>query len=137
MYKRYGQPNDLLVRLNVFSLRVIDVNIKPVYNVGEKSGIKVRKVVFSISWLLLKRFFWRLKEKYIIRDFHPLVFFYFLSLILLIPSIIFFIRIIVIWSETGHIPPLCALAFMFSVTMCMQSGFFAMWLDSDYNRDLK
>ena len=29
-----------------------------------------------ISWLLIKAFFWRLREKYVIRDFHPLVFFY-------------------------------------------------------------
>ena len=68
MYKRYGQPNDLLVMLNVMNMRVRDVLITPVYGVGEKSGIKIRKVVFTISWLLLKRFLWRLKEKYIIRN---------------------------------------------------------------------
>jgi hypothetical protein len=28
----------------------------------------------------LKAFFWRLKEKYVIRDFHPLVFFYVLGI---------------------------------------------------------
>ena len=31
------------------------------------------------AWLLFKGFWWRLKEKYVIRDFHPLVFFYFLG----------------------------------------------------------
>jgi glycosyltransferase involved in cell wall biosynthesis len=30
MYKKYGQPNDLLVKLNVFNFRVRDVNINPV-----------------------------------------------------------------------------------------------------------
>jgi glycosyltransferase involved in cell wall biosynthesis len=53
MYKRYGQPNDLLVKLNVYNLKVEDVIIKPVYNVGEVSGIKVRKVIFTISWLII------------------------------------------------------------------------------------
>ncbi|TAL62391.1 MAG: glycosyltransferase family 2 protein, partial [Bacteroidetes bacterium] len=77
MYKRYGQPNDILVRLNIYDMKVRDVPVKPLYNIGEKSGIKIRKVVFSISWLLLKLFLWRMKEKYIIRNFHPLVFFYF------------------------------------------------------------
>ena len=48
----------------------------PVYGVGERSGIKLRSVVPRISWLLLKGFLWRLREKYVIRDFHPLVFFY-------------------------------------------------------------
>lgn len=136
MYKRYGQPNDLLVRLNILNLRVKDVTIKPVYNVGEKSGIKVRKVVFSISWLLLKLFFWRLKEKYIIRDFHPLVFFYFLGFFLFAISGVFAIRILDLWILTGHIPRLASLAFVFSSIMSAQTCFFAMWMDSDYNRDL-
>ncbi|KTD21647.1 glycosyltransferase family 2 protein [Legionella londiniensis] len=136
MYKRYGQPNDLLVRLNIYNLRVKDVTIKPVYNVGEKSGIKVRKVVFSISWLLLKLFFWRLKEKYIIRDFHPLVFFYFLGFFLFFVSLIFISRIFGVWMLTGHIPRLAALAFVFSSIMSVQTCLFAMWMDSDYNRDL-
>ena len=29
-----------------------------------------------ISWLLMKGFFWRMGHRYVIRDFHPLVFFY-------------------------------------------------------------
>ncbi|WP_025386087.1 glycosyltransferase family 2 protein [Legionella oakridgensis] len=136
MYKRYGQPNDLLVRLNVYNFRVKDVIIKPVYNVGEKSGIKVRKVVFSISWLLLKLFFWRLKEKYIIRDFHPLVFFYFLGFFLFFISLAFMVRIFDVWIVSGYIPRLAALAFVFSSIMSAQTCLFAMWMDSDYNRDL-
>src|SRR5512139_579014 len=35
MYKRYGQPNDLLVRLNINNFRVCDVPTRPVYNIGE------------------------------------------------------------------------------------------------------
>jgi len=76
LYPRYGFPNDMLVHLNVINARVRDVPSRPVYGVGESSGIKLRKVVPSISWLLLKAFFWRMREKYVIRDFHPLVFFY-------------------------------------------------------------
>ena len=41
LYKRYGQPNDLLVKLNVANTVVRDVEIKPIYNVGEKSGINI------------------------------------------------------------------------------------------------
>ena len=80
VYPRYGFPNDLLVHLNVRDARVRDVPSRPVYNVGEQSGIRYSRVVPTISWLLLKAFFWRLKEKYVIRDFHPLVFFYVLGL---------------------------------------------------------
>jgi glycosyltransferase involved in cell wall biosynthesis len=76
IYPRYGFPNDMLVHLNVVSARVRDVPSQPVYGVGEKSGIRLSRVIPSISWLLMKAFFWRMREKYVIRDFHPLVFFY-------------------------------------------------------------
>ena len=72
----------MLVHLNVFSARVRDFPSRPIYGVGERSGIKLRKVVPRISWLLWKGFFWRLREKYVIRDFHPLVFFYALGFLM-------------------------------------------------------
>ncbi|MBB72257.1 MAG: ribonuclease BN [Legionellales bacterium] len=137
MYKRYGQPNDLLVRLNVYNFKVKDVKTHPVYNVGEYSGIKVRKVIFSIGWLLVKLFFWRMKEKYIIRDFHPLVFFYVLGLLLAVVSLGFGVDLIFRWIKDGYVPQMTALALMFTTITGLQSGFFAMWMDSDYNRDLQ
>ena len=82
VYTRYGFPNDLLVHLNVVNARVRDIPSRPIYGVGERSGIRIRKVVPRISWLLLKGFFWRLREKYVIRDFHPLVFFYLLGFLM-------------------------------------------------------
>ena len=72
----------MLVHLNVVNARVRDVPSRPVYGVGERSGIKLRKVVPRISWLLVKAFFWRLREKYVIRDFHPLVFFYVFGIVM-------------------------------------------------------
>ncbi len=137
MYKRYGQPNDLLVKLNVHDLRVRDVVMEPVYNVGERSGIRIKKVVFSIAWLLLKLFFWRLWHKYVIRDFHPLVFLYVLGILLLATSGGLFVRLCLLWSALGRIPELNALAWMFSLGMGFQSVFFAMWLDMENNRHLK
>ena len=44
LYPRYGFPNDMLVHLNVVNARVRDVPSRPVYGVGERSGIKLRKV---------------------------------------------------------------------------------------------
>jgi len=76
LYPRYGFPNDVLVHLNVQNARVRDVPSRPIYDVGEQSGIRLRSVVPRISWLLLKAFWWRMGQKYVIRDFHPLVFFY-------------------------------------------------------------
>jgi glycosyltransferase involved in cell wall biosynthesis len=81
IYPRYGFPNDMLVHLNVINARVRDVPSRPVYGVGETSGIRLSRVIPAISWLLTKAFFWRMREKYVIRDFHPLVFFYFFGML--------------------------------------------------------
>lgn len=137
MYKRYGQPNDILVKLNVANCVVRDVPIRPVYNVGEKSGIKVRKVVFSISRLLVKRFFWRLWTKYVIQDFHPLVFFYALGFGMLLLSGVLFVRLVLMWVHEGAAPPMTSLAFLFALSMGMQSLFFAMLFDMESNRHLR
>ena len=78
----------MLVHLNVSNARVRDVPSRPIYGVGERSGIKIRKVVPRISWLLVKGFFWRLREKYVIRDFHPLVFFYGLGILMTLAGLV-------------------------------------------------
>ncbi len=137
MYKKYGQPNDLLVKLNVNNFSVRDVPVDPIYGVGEKSGISVKKAIFSISWLLIKGFFWRLKEKYIIRDFHPLVFFYFLGFFFYTLFILLSIRLCLIWYDTGFIPSINALASMFSFMSASLFILFAMWFDMESNKYLK
>jgi len=137
MYKRYGQPNDLLIRLNVENMKVKDVQIKPVYNVGEKSGINMSKLFFTLSWVLFSGFLWRLKEKYIIRDFHPLVFFYGLGGFFIVATIALGIRTIYIWILNGYVPPTTALATFFSFTSASLFILFAMWFDMTSNNDLK
>lgn len=138
MYKRYGQPNDLLVKLNVENFKVRDVPIKPVYNVGEVSGIKIQKVLFTIPWLLLKLFLWRMKEKYIIRDTHPLVFFYLLGFLFLLFSFFLFGRVFYYWLYLGElIPSINALAAFFSFMSGTQFILFAMWFDMETNKELR
>jgi len=137
MYKRYGQPNDLLVRLNVYNARICDVTINPVYGIGEKSGIKIRKVIFTIPPMLLRMFFWRLKEKYIIRDFHPLVLFYLFGGVAGLASITLLTRWFVIRIATGLGPELTFLSWMLATIASMQFTCFAMWFDMDYNKSLK
>jgi glycosyltransferase involved in cell wall biosynthesis len=137
LYPRYGYPNHLLVMLNVFDQRVKDLPVRPVYNIGERSGIRLWKVIPTLTWLLVKCFFWRMKEKYIIRDFHPLIFFYALALGLSILSLPLTIRLFYMWWLNGRIPPINALALMFSIIAGFQSMFFAMWFDMETNRSLK
>lgn len=137
IYKGYGMPNDLLVRLNVYSFRVRDVTILPVYNIGEKSGIVIGKVIFTMSLLLMRLFFWRLKERYVIRDFHPLIFFYAFAFFLFVIDIPLIIRLGMVFWNTGDIPPINFLAVLFTVTMGGLFLSFAMWFDMDYNKHLK
>ncbi len=134
MYKRYGQPNDLLVRLNVYRFRVQDVPVEPVYGIGEISGIRPLSIIPRLSWLLIKRFIWRIKEKYIIRDFHPLVFFYMVAFMLMFISIPLGIRILVFWLAYNYIPPINTMAFIFTGIMGTQFLLFGMWFDMEYDR---
>jgi len=134
IYKYYGMPNDLLIKLNQHDFSVCDVNIKPVYHIGEKSGIRLSKVIPRISWLLFKGFWKRLFFKYVIRDFHPLVFFYSLSFFLFIVSVPLAIRLFVIWITKGDIPDMNALALFFTLISGLQTAFFGMWFDMEYNK---
>ena len=137
MYKRYGQPNDLMVRLNIYNFRVADVPVDAVYHVGEKSGIKIRKVIFTLSWLLVKMFLWRMKEKYIIRDFHPLVFFYTLGMMFGITTMLLITRMMYYKWIMGFFPSTSSLAAMFSFMSASLFTLFAMWFDMEANKDLK
>ncbi|MHC8440592.1 MAG: glycosyltransferase family 2 protein [Candidatus Eutrophobiaceae bacterium] len=136
MHARYGQPNDLLVRLNIASFRVMDVSVKPIYGVGEKSGIDVKKVVFSIGFLLLKLFLLRVKEKYLIRNFHPLLFFYLFGFLCLFISFLFFARLLVLWFANGAMPEITTLFWFCSFSVGFNSLFFAMWFDYEENKHL-
>jgi len=137
IYKRYGMPNDFLVRLNVYHFRVRDVSVTPVYGIGERSGIKIYKVVFTLSFLLLKLFLWRLKEKYIIRDFHPLVLFYLMGFVLTPIGLIFGCYLLIYRIFVGSVAPTSALFATFFTISGLQSLLFAMWFDMEYNKELK
>ncbi|MEI7760095.1 MAG: glycosyltransferase family 2 protein [Thermoleophilia bacterium] len=138
IYPRYGYPNDMLVHLNVWNARVRDIPSRPIYDIGEKSGIRLRKVVPTISWLLLKRFLWRLGNKYVIRDFHPLVFFYTFGFLSTVFGLAIGIwqtaeRVFVGGSPTAGSVGLIALFLMFGVLFTL----FAMWFDMETNKDLR
>ncbi len=137
IYKDYGVPNDILIKLNMYDFRVIDVHTKPVYNVGEKSGMKLAKVIPRISWVLFKGFWQRLFFKYVIKDFHPLVFFYLLSFALLAGAVPLTVRLLYVWWIRADIPDMNALALAFTFITGLQTLFFGMWFDMDYNRKLK
>ncbi len=136
IYRSYGMPNDFLVTLNIYNMRVMDIPINPLYGVGEKSKMVIHQKILSLFTLMIRLFVKRMLKKYVIRDFHPLIFFYTMSFVLFMMSIPMWGKVFyhLILSNT-----VLRVGFPISVLvtiMAFQFLFFAMWLDMDYNRDL-
>ncbi|WP_440946662.1 glycosyltransferase family 2 protein [Methanosarcina sp. T3] len=87
VYPYYGYCNDLLIKLNAFGMRVMDVVIPARYG-SEKSSIRYGKYIRKVSPMLFRGFLWRLRVKYTVLDFHPLVLFYFLGMLALPLSVL-------------------------------------------------
>ena len=137
IYRRYGFPNDMLVHLNVINARVRDIPSRPVYGVGETSGIRLRRVVPSISWLLTKAFFWRMREKYVIRDFHPLVFFYVFGILFSLLGVVLGATVTILRILGNEL----TVATVVLVALLLIAGLlftlFAMLFDMESNRELR
>lgn len=79
IHERFFFENDMLIHLNFFKYRVKDVAIPARYG-EEKSDLNPFKVGFTFPLLLLRRFFHRVYQKYVLRDFSPIALFLFLGL---------------------------------------------------------
>jgi glycosyltransferase involved in cell wall biosynthesis len=137
LYPRYGFPNDLLVHLNVQNARVRDVPSRPIYDVGERSGIRLRSVVPRISWLLFRAFWWRMGQKYVIRDFHPLVFFYSFGFVMTLAGLVLGAveAVLRILGNEITTPTIVLVAVL--LIAGLQMTLFAMWFDMEANKDLR
>jgi hypothetical protein len=125
----------MLVHLNVWNARVRDFPSRPIYGVGKRSGIRLRKVVPSISWLLFKGFFWRMPEKYVIRDFHPLVFFYMLGFLMTVLGL--GIAEVVLRILGNQITAATVVLVALLLVWGSQFTLFVMWFDMESNKDLR
>lgn len=137
IYRSYGYPNDILVKLNIAFCTLKEVEIKPVYDIGEKSKMKISKVIPRVSWLLLRSFFKRLWHKYLFRNFHPLFILYHLSFLIGLILIPVFIRVI---SDLLNQVPLTyqiTTLFVFLIISFFQFFLFAMWMDIQDNERLQ
>ncbi|HKY05885.1 MAG TPA: glycosyltransferase family 2 protein [Blastocatellia bacterium] len=81
IHPRFFFENDMLVQLNFFSRRVKDVPIPARYG-DEVSDLNPVKIGVTFPLLLLRRFFHRIYQKYVLRDFSPIALFLFLGLLL-------------------------------------------------------
>ena len=129
LYPRYGFPNDVLVKLNVLNARVADIPIRSIYRVGEKSGIKIWRVSPKIALLLWKGFWWRMWEKYVMRFFHPLVFFYTLGMAMLPTGLVFGLALVIARIAGAGVATTSAIFAAMLVTTGLQLLLFGMTSD--------
>ncbi|ETA66812.1 glycosyl transferase [Methanolobus tindarius DSM 2278] len=88
LYTYYGYCNDMLVKLNAFGFRTMDITMPARYG-QERSTIKYSNYMGKVSIMLFKKFLWRLKMKYMVLSFHPLVLFYIFGMILVPLGVLF------------------------------------------------
>lgn len=130
-WKGYGYPMDFLIRMNAYGFKAKDIPRRAIYTPDERqSQIKPLRYVIKVSPMLLRGFLWRLRFRYILLDFHPLVFFYYASFILLPTGVLLGLRLIyqqfIIHSGvSGPQATLCAL-FLITGFQCL---LFAMLFD--------
>ncbi|GIW39933.1 MAG: hypothetical protein KatS3mg076_0510 [Candidatus Binatia bacterium] len=75
--------NDMLIHLNVHGVRVCDVPLEARYG-DEESSLRIRQVLLTFPYKLFRGFWYRVYEKYILRDFSPIGVFWFLGAPLLV-----------------------------------------------------
>ncbi len=90
-----------------------------------------------ISWLLVKGFFWRMREKYVIRYFHPLVLFYALGFLMTIVGLGLGIAETVLRILGNEVSVATVVLVALLLTFGSQFTLFAMWFDMESNKDLR
>lgn len=62
LYPRYGYPNDLLARLQVAGMRVVDVPVRPIYGPAWRSGIGLRTAIYPVLFVVVRSLLWRVGQ---------------------------------------------------------------------------
>ncbi|CAJ37092.1 glycosyltransferase family 2 protein [Methanocella arvoryzae] len=134
IYTYYGYCNDLLVKLNAAGFRTIDVPIPARYG-REKSKIRYGRFIFKVAPMLFRGFLWRLRVKYTVLDFHPLVLFYLAGMALLPAGILTgLLSLALPWLN----PPAFAPVGLFATILALaglQSLLAAMAMDAQIDRE--
>ncbi|UCD36126.1 MAG: glycosyltransferase [Nitrospiraceae bacterium] len=136
IYPRYGCPNDILTKLNIFEMRVAEVPVNPLYKVGEKSKMKIPLVILPILLLLATLFFQRMFQKYVFRIGHPLVLAYAFSALLFLMFVGLGMYIGVVFVLTGLIPKAALIVAGVTLIISLQLVLSAFTMDFEYNRRL-
>ncbi|WP_375326197.1 glycosyltransferase family 2 protein [Candidatus Tisiphia endosymbiont of Nemotelus uliginosus] len=136
MYKRYGQPNDLLVKLNIANMRVTDCIMAPIYGVGEESKMKISRVFTTLPILLFKLFLKRIFVKYVIQDFSLIAPLFYLGIFNLALFCIFFARTLILYASNSF-PEISFIISLYSLQMGIFLVLIGMYFDMQANEKLQ
>lgn len=129
----YGYPMDFLMRVNAYGFNLIEIPRRPIYLQGERqSQIKPFKYFLKVFPMLMRNFFWRIKFKYYLQEFHPI--FIFINGGILLLSICFFLSMIFIYNKIFSggdiITSSRTTIVMFGIFISMQLLMIGLYLDS-------
>ena len=134
-WKGYGYVGDWLVLFNVYNLKVIDVPRRAIYLKGERqSQIKVFRYIITVLPRMTNRFFYRMAMKYFFQDFHPLIFFYLLGMILLPAGLIMGAWLVWVRLTVGAIAGTTAILCALLIITGLQLLLFGMLFDMEQNK---
>lgn len=136
LHQGYAFENSYLIALNILGCRAVDVPMEPRYGIGERSSMRILRVIPQISWTLIRGFLNRLFAKYVIRDFHPLVFFYLFGALLFVSGFGLGVAAIVNRMVTGGVSAASVVLVALLMISGLQLLLFGMWFDMEYNREL-
>jgi glycosyltransferase involved in cell wall biosynthesis len=134
IYTYYGYCNDLLIKLNAFSMRTMDIAMPARYGT-ERSSIKYSKYIMKVAPMIFRGFLWRLKTKYVVLSFHPLVFFYAAGIVMVPFGVLFSLWILVEKILRQPVSSNYPLLAAFITLMGVQLLLFAMLFDMQNNKN--
>lgn len=136
IYPSYGCPNDILIKLNMADLRVIEVPVNPLYGVGETSKMRIPRVVLPIVLMMVRQFARRVFVKYVITSGHPLVLAYLLACAFLLVTAGLGGYILFMLMRTGIVMKAALIAAGICLGAGLQLLLSAFWMDYEANRHL-
>lgn len=136
VYPRYGCPNDILTRLNIAEMRVIEVCVKARYGVDWTSKMKVTRIILPILGLMWRLFLHRMYRKYIYISGHPIVLYYLAGALFMGLSGLLFAYLLIKWGITGAIPMGALIMFSTTLSVTIQLILNAFALDFQVNKDI-
>lgn len=131
-YDGHGFTNEMLALLNVHDFRIADVSHAAYYG-DETSDIQYKSFVPVLSWLIVRRFLWRLKTSYFVRSFHPVIACYPIGIVASVVGLLSVGYALVWYDGTAFLGGLVALSVVLLGSLMLT---LALWFDVAANDEL-